>query len=488
MKNLINFIATLSVVVIAAVCLPSCRYDDSDLWNEVRDHEDRIAKLEELCSQMNTNISSLQSIVSALQANDYVTSVTPVISGDETIGYTINFSKSGSVTIYHGTGLTLLVGVRKDSDGKYYWTAGGEWLLDDDGNKITADSQDGKPENTPQLKIEDGYWYVSYDNGVTWKELRKATGEDEATFSSVTYDDDFVYLVLADNTKLTIPRQGAEFSITFTTGNEYVCAAGDTVSVPYTLTYGDSLTEVSAIAGGAWSAYVEETDDTSGNIIVIAPTPMEDGEIIVLASDGKEKTIMRKLLFRRGNSNTVAGHEYVDLGLSVKWATCNVGADKPEETGTFFAWGELEPKEDYSEATSKTIYEAMKDISGDENYDAARVQWGATWRIPKKSEIMELTEKCTWEKVTVNGEYGRKVTGPNGNSIFLPTTGYMNRKLLLHPEDEGTYHSATPTSVEDNYYAYALTLDDDTAITLGKYWVVDYVGRQFGRCIRAVTD
>ena len=78
--------------VIAAGCITSCKYDDSELWNEVRNHESRIAQLEELCNQVNTNISSLQTIVSALQDNDYVTSITPITSGDEIIGYTINFS------------------------------------------------------------------------------------------------------------------------------------------------------------------------------------------------------------------------------------------------------------------------------------------------------------------------------------------------------------------------------------------------------------
>ena len=436
-------IATIFAVIAGGIT--SCKYDDSELWNEVRDHESRIAQLESLCSQMNTNISSLQTIVAALQDNDYVTSITPVTSGGETIGYTINFSKSGPVTIYHGNdgkdgidgtngtdgqdGHTPIIGVRQSSDGNYYWTLDGNWLLDDDGNKIKANGTDGKDgvdgedgkdgedgqdgengkdgadgqdgtdgkdgitpqlkiENrywyisynegetwtqlgsavgdstpqlgirqdtdgmyywtvngewllddsgnkvrangrdgqngndgsdgldgkdgiTPQLKIEVGYWFISYDNGNSWDQLGKATGENgndgkdgidgDSMFSKVTYDEEFVYLVLADNvTTLIIPRRSNDFDLQFVGDNNLVCSSGETVSVSYTLTYGNENTEVAAIPHGGWEAKVEKTSNTSGTIIVTAPNPMKDGEVIVLASDGQGKTIMKKLVFEEG--------------------------------------------------------------------------------------------------------------------------------------------------------------------------------------------
>ncbi|MBO8467800.1 MAG: leucine-rich repeat protein [Bacteroidetes bacterium] len=333
-------IATILAVIAGGIT--SCKYDDSELWNEVRDHENRIAQLESLCSQMNTNISSLQTIVAALQDNDYVTSITPVTSGGETIGYTINFSKSGPVTIYHGNdgkdgidgtngtdgqdGHTPIIGVRQSSDGNYYWTLDGNWLLDDDGNKIKANGTDGKDgvdgENghdgndgsdgiTPQLKIEEGYWFISYDNGNSWDQLGKATGENgndgkdgidgDSMFSKVTYDEEFVYLVLADNvTTLIIPRRSNDFDLQFVGDNNLVCSSGETVSVSYTLTYGNENTEVAAIPHGGWEAKVEKTGNTSGIITVTAPNPMKNGEVIVLASDGQGKTIMKKLVFEEG--------------------------------------------------------------------------------------------------------------------------------------------------------------------------------------------
>ena len=133
--------------------------------------------------------------------------------------------------------------------------------------------------------------------------------------------------------------------------------------------------------------------------------------------------------------------EYVDLGLSVKWATFNVGATSPEDYGDYFAWGETEPKETYSWATykwcdgtdanmtkyNKTDGKTTLELAD----DAAHVIWGDRWRMPTKAEMQELFDKCTWEADTVHGMSGKRVTGPNGNSIFIPTTGYYN-------DDHGT--------------------------------------------------
>ena len=128
--------------------------------------------------------------------------------------------------------------------------------------------------------------------------------------------------------------------------------------------------------------------------------------------------------------------EYVDLGLSVKWATFNVGASKPEDYGDYFAWGETEPKETYSWATYKwcdgtssnmTKYNTTdgKTILEPED-DAAQVHWGDKWRMPTKDEMQELFDNCTWKEETRNGINGYIVTGPNGNSIFLPRAGFYN--------------------------------------------------------------
>ena len=209
---------------------------------------------------MNTNITALQTIVEALEKRDYITNVSPVRKDGEVIGYTISFADSDTITIYHGEngqdgvdgkdGYTPQIGVMKDTDGIYYWTLDGEWLLDGKGNKIKAvgedgrdgqdgtngsngsngqdgqdgedgtDGRDGVDGVTPRLKIENDYWYVSYDEGATWIELGKATGEDgadgtdgsdgDSIFSSVTQDDEYVYFNLADGTMITLPKHDKE--------------------------------------------------------------------------------------------------------------------------------------------------------------------------------------------------------------------------------------------------------------------------------------
>ena len=175
----------LFFLLAAVVWLGSCGddYDDSALRGRVDGLEDRIEQLEELCQRMNTNISSLQTLVEALQQNDYVTGVVPVMQGGETVGYTISFTKSEPVTIYHGEkgeqgdkGATPVMGV-EEIDGIYYWTVDGKPLTDDDGNRIPASAHDGAPGATPQFKIEGGYWHVSYNDGESWQQLGQATGD-----------------------------------------------------------------------------------------------------------------------------------------------------------------------------------------------------------------------------------------------------------------------------------------------------------------------
>ena len=151
---------SITCLILGILSLVSCtEYDEIAMWNKNEDMGSRLSALEELCSQMNTNITSLRQIVEALQDNDYVTGVVPVVENGQTIGYTITFTKSGPVTIYHGrdgqSGSTPVIGVKQDTDGLYYWTLDGEWLLDDQNNKIVAQARDGK--SAYELAVEKGY-------------------------------------------------------------------------------------------------------------------------------------------------------------------------------------------------------------------------------------------------------------------------------------------------------------------------------------------
>lgn len=202
------------MLCVGITALSGC-YDDSALLDQMKDLQSQIDDLKTLCTQNNTNIQSLQTIVNALQQSDYVTSITPINEGDKVIGYVITFNKSGSVTIYNGkNGAVPVITVAKDGD-DWYWMVDGEWLLDTDGKKVRASANDGESGSagekgvTPTLKIEDGYWYVSYDGGETWENdpLGQATGEKgDSIFSEVTYDEYYVYITLDDGQRLILSR------------------------------------------------------------------------------------------------------------------------------------------------------------------------------------------------------------------------------------------------------------------------------------------
>lgn len=149
------------------------------------------------------------------------------------------------------------------------------------------------------------------------------------------------------------------------------------------------------------------------------------------------------------------GHEYVDLGLpsGTKWAACNIGANKPEEYGDYFAWGETKAKQDYTPENSRTFGKKRNDISGSTRYDAARVNWGGNWRMPTAAEINELGQMCKWTKTTRNGVSGCQVIGPNGNSIFLPSAGKIEGVNFVHRGEWSSFWGATPYSADDTTYS-----------------------------------
>lgn len=212
-EKILIFVSMKRVFVILAFALSlvSC-YDDSKVWETLRDHEARIARLEALCNQFNTNITSLQQIVMALEASDQIKDVLPVMENGVSIGYVITFQHRSPITIYHGRngldGHTPLVGVKQADDGFWYWSLDGEWVLDTNGNKVLANAVGA---SVPKLKIEEDYWWVSYDGGTSWTKLGKAVGEQgggDSMFREIRQDEHFVYFVLADGQEIKIAKGG----------------------------------------------------------------------------------------------------------------------------------------------------------------------------------------------------------------------------------------------------------------------------------------
>ena len=219
----------LLIFTMLATLIGCGQYDDSELKSDINDLKSRMAALEKQCKNMNENLTSLQAIVDAIQKQDGIVSVTDLPDGQ---GYSVKFVSGKVIYLYNGKngtdGVTPKISVREDSDGIYYWTVDGDWLMVD-GKKVRAvgldgkDGQsgdDGKDAVTPQLKIVDGFWYISYDNGKYWTKLGKATGENgkdgqdgndgDVFFKSVTVEDGYAVFVMNDSeqTTLRIPIAG----------------------------------------------------------------------------------------------------------------------------------------------------------------------------------------------------------------------------------------------------------------------------------------
>ncbi|MGM9816737.1 MAG: hypothetical protein ACI304_06730 [Lepagella sp.] len=174
------------------------------------------------------------------------------------------------------------------------------------------------------------------------------------------------------------------------------------------------------------------------------------------------------------------GYEWVDLGLSVKWATKNVGATSPSDYGDYYAWGETSIKSSYTEDNSKTYGKSMGNIGGNSSYDVARYRWGGSWRLPTKAELEELKTKCTWTWTTQGGHNGYKVTGKNGKSIFLPAAGWRGGTSPNRVGEYGDYWSSTPDE-SGTGSAYSLGFDSSNHN-------VGWSRRGYGHAVRPVVE
>ena len=266
---------------------------------------------------------------------------------------------------------------------------------------------------------------------------------------------------------------------------------------------GDGTVSITSYIGMSVNVHI-------GNQVEVVATPaagcaftgwyLSDGETLVsteakfIFTASENTTLIAR--FTRF-SYLVDGYECVDLGLSVKWATCNVGASKPEEYGGYYAWGETEEKSNYDWSTYKWCngsYDTMTKYCTnsscgtvdnktvlDPQDDIAHVKWGGTWRMPTKAEQDELRNNCTWTWTTQNGVKGYKVTGPNGNSIFLPAAGYRDGTDLDRSGGNGYYWSNS-LNEGASFSAYLLNLGSSY------YALDDGGGRYYGFSVRPVSE
>lgn len=183
-----------------------------------------------------------------------------------------------------------------------------------------------------------------------------------------------------------------------------------------------------------------------GTTYYIRPYAIDDEGSIVYGEE---------MVYKTGGSDA-NGYQYVDLGLSVKWATMNIGATSPEDYGNYYAWGETSPKTSYS--SSNYNYSGYYPTTLPLNKDAANVNWGGDWRMPTKAEQYELRTKCTWIWTTVNGVKGHKViSNQNGKSIFLPAAGFKDYSSTT---DAGVYGDYWSSSLYNSSYSYLFNFNN----------------------------
>lgn len=247
----------------------------------------RLDALQELASSVNRDLSSLQSIVSELDDSHTVTGVSPV----DASGYDLSFKDGKLVRIYFGQdgtdGRVLPLGVRQDENGRYCWTVDGEWLLDAEGNPVQAGASDGTDGFAPQLKVEDGSWWISLDGGVTFEVLASCEEMDGFTvFQAVdpVSDPEQILLTLHDGTVLGLPRF---FDVHLTFGAsvlERQIAPGERLAIPYEVTGSSSgAAVVTTGTDGTYFSEIERRDNTCGQVWVTAPAEFVEGYILLNA-------------------------------------------------------------------------------------------------------------------------------------------------------------------------------------------------------------
>ena len=313
----------LLYIIIAVISVHSCsRYDDTWIIDELAEYESTLSRIEASCQTINQNIIALEDILTALQKNDFIKSVTAINENGKIKGYEFIFRDKGTVRLFFGedgadgaNGANAqnppLISVKQDSDGKWYWTIDDKWCTDNAGNKVPAISND---DVTPTIKIEDGYWLLSIDNGQTWEILSIAKGADgDLMFSDVSFDESFFYLTLRDNSVIRIPKAS---DLSFELGKiTSKIEPESTYTIDYQISGGTGKVEISCVGEHGWSAEIIPATDKEGKINIRSPKNLSAGKIIFLVSDD-DVSLMKALIFEgdRPEAHLLASkYDYYEL-------------------------------------------------------------------------------------------------------------------------------------------------------------------------------
>ena len=324
--------------------MTGCSYNDKPLIDRVDNLDNRLSRLEARVQEMNTDITEIYTVIRALEEGDKIVAVSPVEGG-----YEITFSKSGTLSIKDGKdgidgtdGVTPVVAARKDTDGLFYWTVNGDFLLDKEGHKLPVTTH-----ITPQLRLQGDNFEISYDKGISWEVLGQAGSIPEGSLliSKVTDSPDQVTFLLSDGQTIVIPK-AKEFSlqIDFTAGA--VKPGATSALIPYKLEGADAGSMVEAFATGGFEVesvnYDIADDPKSGNVQVKVPSPIpENGKVFIFGINSKGVTVSKVLRFEKGVfESTVDGNNVpFEGGTVIVWIRTNYAWELsiPEEVRTWIS-------------------------------------------------------------------------------------------------------------------------------------------------------
>lgn len=456
MKRL--FMLLSGIALLAAGC--SDDYDDSSVWKELNDQATRIAALETWQAQANSNIGALQGLVTALEARDNVTDVKPITEGGVTVGYTISFTKSPSITILNGKdgksgadGSTPEIGIKKDTDGLYYWTLNGEWLLDGDKNKVPTsgagiEGEPGADGKTPKIRINTTTkeWEISADGseeGYITTGISATGPQGDAIFAlnGVDYltNDAYVEFTLADGmTKIKVPKY-RKMAIEFTAPTDSF-AAGETKTIDYTSTGTElpSSITVASIPEG-WSVTVTP-NATGGQIKITAPTDLKlhnaKAEVSFLLADSENRLWLHgdKLTCGvTGLQGNQIGAYYFENGdvIGIVWREYNPTPHIPEDKHGLILHKDRLNTTLICYNYEETVFELSDEHDGWANYQEVITKiplpgwqptawrdlsstYGEGWYIPAKNELV-----CPYDALDVD----------DLSSVYWTRMGIINSAL-----------------------------------------------------------
>ena len=449
-------------------------YDDSEVRSDIEEMKSKIERLEKMCEVMNGEILSVQSIVDAIEKRDYISSYERLSDG-----YMIIFGSGNKIVIRNGKdgtngvdgkdGYSPKISLRKDVDGSYYWVLDGNWLLDEYGEKIPVSGQDGV---TPKLKVDNGFWYVTYDN-INWIKLGKATGDSGKDgvqfFKRVYINDGYAYFVINDSeeTTICIPLQ-EDGNITYI---KYIPSYSDGCArVPFMINDGQ-------VISGTFQLRFEVNSLQAANKIL----------------DNWQTKLSAKVVYTETVTKTVAG-DFTDImitNVSLSGMIVNVYLSSGLISDDFFN-GILSAsvRVAYSDNTNRSIsdYIPIVPLKGDVLYqdnesrvsgfgvDIDGVVWAPYncgvrgmgenaygslytltqalyacpdgWWLPDVEQLKSLSEHYS-EMKQYKGIIGRSFSGKSeysssSQSVFLPAAGYKDEDgQILEEFERGVYWSCS---------------------------------------------